>query len=356
MREGKAAEYLGEELENVVLRGKLTLGPWQDGLGWEHTAPEYDDPAATIGSNGSNNHAPEAMGTRYSINFRERNWDRERAATAFFAKSRLMFLGSELDSTIYTYMVAHAVLEVCHVARKIGATATASEAFAWLQYLAARCEMFRSPRTKRIVTCGDRSADLLGAGEKSWQDRFADVGMGRRQWNSEAILSARAEIVREAFAPMKSGARRPLDLLRELGFRTLVPVRVAEWPNGMAVWRNGSRWNGNTQPVCGGREEAGAEDYAPANRGRGASGHRNKGTPTVTETPTGIRYESPVYPSVTLALPPRDQRTLDVEIGGVGYVRDLLSGIPEPGPEVPPPVVPGTPKPPKRRKPWWRFW
>lgn len=354
MRKGKAAEYLGAELASIVTRGRLALEPWADGLGWEHAAPEYDDPAATVGSSRSNNHAPEAMGTRYSVDFRERRWDRDRAASAYFAQSRVMFLGSELDSTIYTYMPAHAVLEVCHVARRIGATVTAAEAMAWLQYLAARCEAFRSERTRRIITCGDRSADLLEAGEKSWQDRFADIGMQRRAWASEPIISARAGLVLEAFAPMRSGGRRPLELLRTLGFRTLVPVRMVEAPNLKAVWRNGSRWNGNTQPVAAGREEGGAEQYAPANRGKGHPGHRKKGTPTVTEFPTGIRYESPVYPSETLALPPVAQRTLDVEIGGPDGVRDLLAPAPPVEPGAPPPAPhPGAPpRPPKKDRGW----
>ncbi|MEO7973690.1 MAG: hypothetical protein ABIU84_08880, partial [Thermoanaerobaculia bacterium] len=208
-------------------------------------------------------------------------------------------------------------------------------------------------RTRRIITCGDRSADLLEAGEKSWQDRFADIGMGRRDWPSEKILSARASLVRAAFEAMRVGGKRPLDLLRELGFRTLVPVRVVEAPDFKGVWRNGSRWNPATQPVCGGTEKAGTESYAPKNRGKGSSGHRSKGAPTVTEFPTGIRYESPIYDSVTLELPPLALRTKDVEIGGPDGVRDLLAAAAPAAPGAPPPPAhPGSPPKPERKS--WR--
>lgn len=360
MREGKAAEYLGTELENIVLHGRLTLEPWPDGLGWEHAAPDYDDTEKSQGTGGSNNWPISAFGSRYALDFRGRGWHREKEAAEFFAKARTAFLGSELDSTIYTYMQAHAVLEVCHVARQIGAPATAGEAMKWLQYLAARCEMFRSERLRRILTCGDRSAALLEPGERSWQDHFADLGMGRRSVPSERILTARADLVREAFAPMRTGGRQPLDLLRELGFRTLVPVRVAEWAGGKAVWRNGSRWNGNTQPVAIAFEHNGGEAYAPSNRGFTGNPkdktHRRNGAPTVTEFPTGLRYESPVYPSATFSLPPKEQRTLDVEIGGVGFVRDLLATAPPPEPGRPTPFPephPGDPpKPPKKDRSW----
>ncbi|MEO8277996.1 MAG: hypothetical protein ABI639_17435, partial [Thermoanaerobaculia bacterium] len=318
MRQGSAAEHLGAELENIVHAGqKITLPLWPDGLGWEFASPSYDDVDAALGTDGSNNHAPEALGCRYSVDFRERRWDRKKESGEFFAKGREMWCGTEIDSAIYTYMPGHTVLEIAHVSRLIGDTEIHAAAMAWLEYLGARNEEFRSPRTGRIITVGDRCAGPgRTPGGRTWQDHFVDLGMGRRAESSEKILLARADLVREAMADIRERRRTPLQKLRELGIKTLVPVRVVEAPGIKAVWRNGERWNRNTQPVCAGVEVAGHEHYAPENRGFTTDEHdpkhRAKGAPTVTETPTSIVYVSPIYAAVTLAIPPREQRTLDV--------------------------------------------
>ncbi len=77
MREGSAAEHLGAELQSIVLSGRrITLHPWDDGLGWEFAAPEYDDTEKSQGTGGSNNWPVEAFGSRYSLDFRERGWTR----------------------------------------------------------------------------------------------------------------------------------------------------------------------------------------------------------------------------------------------------------------------------------------
>lgn len=356
MREGSAAEHLGAELQNIVLSGRrITLPPWPDGLGWEFAAPDYDDTEKSQGTGGSNNWPIEAFGCRYSLDFRERGWSREKEAREFFEKARSLFCGFELDSVIYTYMQAHAVLEVAHASRMDGQTSTHTSAMLWLMNLAARCEEFRSPRTKRVLTMGDRSAAHLGAGERSWYDHFADIGMQRRSIPSEKILTARADIVREAFAPMREGGESPLALLKRLGFRTMTPVREIEWPNGKAIWRNGSRWNGNTQPIAIAIESAGREEYAPDNRGYVPDPdkdrtHRKKGVPTVTEGPTSLDYDSPVYESLAFSIPPRSRRTKDVEIGGPEIVKDFLSDVPWPNPEPEPEPSPSPAPKPRRKK------
>lgn len=362
MREGSAAEHLGAELENIVRSGRrITLPPWPDGLGWEFAAPEYDDTEKSQGTGGSNNWSVEAFGSRYSLDFGERGWDREKEAREFFAKARTMFCGLELDSDRYTYMQAHAVMEVAHVAEMDGMAATREAAMLWLTNLAARCEEARSPRTGRVLAVGDRSAALVAPGERTWFDSFCDIGMKRRSAPMEPILSARAAIVREAFAPMRDGGESPLALLKRLGFRTIVPVRSIEWPGGKARWRNGSKWHGSTQPVAIGIEEGGHEEYAPKNRGYVGNPkdktHRRPGVPTVTEGPTSLSYDSPVYESLAFSIPPRSQRTRDVEIGGPEIVKDFLAGQPstpsDPKPQPLPPT--SVPKPREKKRKWFGF-
>ncbi len=366
MREGSAAECLGAELQNIVLSGRrITLDPWPDGLGWEFAAPEFDDTEKSQGTGGSNNWAVEAFGSRYSLDFRERGWNREKEAREFFAKARTAFCGLELDSDRYTYMQGHAILEVVHAARMDGHIDTANSAMQWLMYLAARYEEFRSSRIHRVLAVGDRSAALSAIGDRSWFDHFVDIGMGRRSVPSEKILTARASIVREACASMRNGEKRPLGLLKELGFRTLVPVREIEWPNAKAIWRNGSKWHPSTQPVCIGIEVAGHEEYAPENRGYTGKGekdktHRRKGVPTVTEHPAALSYDSSVYESLEFSIPPRSQRTKDVEIGGPEGVKDFLANLPHPTNDDPtagehtPPTTGGSqrPKPRRKRRRW----
>jgi hypothetical protein len=357
MREGSAAEHLGAELQSIVLSGRrLTLHPWDDGLGWEFAAPEYDDTEKSQGTGGSNNWAVEAFGSRYSLDFRERGWSREKEAREFFAQARYKFGGLELDSTIYTYMQGHAILEVAHAARMDNQVETFRSAMLWLMNLAARSEEFRSSRTKRVITVGDRSAALLGPGESSWSDAFADIGMGRRPVPRERILTARADLVRDAFATMRSGAETPLALLKRLGFRTITPVREIEWAGGKALWRVGDHWHPSTQPIAIGIESGGHEEYAPKNRGYVGNPkdktHRKKGVPTVTEGPTSLQYDSPVYESLEFSIPPRSQRTKDVEIGGPEIVKDFLANAPWPNndPEPEPTVDPKPPKPRRRKK------
>lgn len=360
MRKGDAAEYLGKELENVVLSGRrITLPPWRDGLGWEFADPQYDDVEKPQGTSGSNNWSVEAFGSRYSLRFSERRWDREKEAREFFAKARTMFGGLELDSDRYSYMQAHAVLEIAYAAGMDGLQDTQREAISWLRYLAARCEEARSPRTGRVLAVGDRSAALSPAGERSWFDSYADIGMRRRTAPNEPILMARADIIREAFEPMFKGYKTHLDLLRELGYRTLVPVRSIEWHGGKARWRNGSLWHPSTQPVAIGIEVGGREEYAPENRGYTGKGeddktHRHKGVPTVTERPTSLAYDSPVYESLEFSIPPRSQRTRDVEIGGPEGVLDFLQPSPIPStPDGPGPSKPDSKpdnKSPKKRR------
>lgn len=356
MREGSAAEHLGAELQSIVLSGRrITLHPWDDGLGWEFAAPDYDDTEKSQGTGGSNNWPIEAFGCRYSLDFRERGWSREKEAREFFEKARYAFGGLELDSTIYAYMQGHAVLEVAHAARMDGQTSTYTSAMLWLMNMAARCEEFRSPRTKRVITVGDRSASLLSPGQRSWYDSFADIGMGRKSVPSEPILMARADLVREAFAPMREGGEHPLDLLKRLGFRTIAPVREIEWPGAKAIWRNGSHWHPSTQPIAIGIESSGREEYAPKDRGYTGKGekdrtHRKKGVPTVTEGPTSLDYDSPVYESLAFSIPPRSRRTKDVEIGGPEIVKDFLSDVPWPNPEPEPEPSPSPAPKPRRKK------
>ena len=361
MREGSAAEHLGAELANIVKSGRrITLPPWPDGLGWEFAAPEYDDTEKSQETAGSNNWAVEAFGSRYSLDFRERGWNREKEAREFFAKAREVFCGLEIDSDRYTYMQAHAIMEVAHAAGMDGMTSTRASAILWLTNLAARCEEARSPRTGRVIAVGDRSAALNPAHERSWFDSFCDVGMQRRAAKNEPILAARADIIREAFAPMREGGESPLELLLRLGFRTAVPVRSIEWPGGKARWRNGSKWHPSTQPVAIGIEVGGHEEYAPKNRGYVGNPkdktHRRQGVPTVTEGPTSLQFDSSVYESLEFSIPPRSQRTRDVEIGGPEIVKDFLGNVPWPTPDPEPSPVPTpTPPKPKPRKKKKRF-
>lgn len=350
MREGRAADLLGKELTDLVLHGRMTLEPWIDGKGWEYEAPEYDDTEASQGTGGSNNWPIEAFGCRYTVNFRDRGWDREKEAREFFQKARQQFGGKELDSIIYGYMQGHAVLQVAHVASRIGAAATEGGAMKWLEYLAARTQLFLSPRNGRVMTCGDRSADSAEPGKWTWFDHFRRLGMGVAMApKHEQILVARAPIVRAAFARLRGGMS-PLDVMRDLGFRTLVPVRVVESDETKTIFRVGSNWHPSTQPVAIAQEQFGRDAWAPRNRGYGSGKNRLHGSPTVTEFPERVEYVSPVYGWQAFNLPLHVNRTVDVEVGGAEIVRDLRAPAP-PQPIPRPPESGNNPNPPK--KPSW---
>lgn len=329
-RRQNAEKFLNAELEACILGQRIP--DWPDGKGPEYAKSDWDSPGNELGGQGSNNWAGIALGCRYSVNFRARRFDAPASAARYFAISRTKFLGSEIDSSIYTWMVAAAVLEIGQRARERGDGANYKNALAWLRYLAARNLLFYDEGAKGVLQAGERSASHPAPHEPNWQDHFLKACMG---WAAppryERVLTRRLPLLREVGEPLRGG-QAPLDLIRELGFRTISPVRVAAWPKGKAVWMPGDAINGNTQAVKAAIWKDGKGlSWAPANRGYFGPKdrrHRKPGRSNIAEVayPTGDRaldYRSSIYGNAVYPIAPAALRTMDVEIGGGSVLRDL---------------------------------
>lgn len=322
--------FLVPELEACILGDKLP--DWPDGGGYEFIKPEWDYAGDELGGGGSNNWPGVALGCRYSTLFHERRFNPEKAVTRYLTISKTKFLGSEVDSSIYTWMVASAVLEIAAKARERGDSENRRLAMDWLRYLAARNLLFYDAGLKRILHVGERSAAHPKPGVETWQDAFLRTVMGWGQPpKNEKVLVKMRPLLLEVGAELRSG-RSPIDLIRELGMRTLIPVRVAAWPTGKAVWMPGDSINGNTQAVKAAVWQDGkGASYAPKNRGYindKDRTHRQKGRSSLLEVhePNGqwsLSYASPVYDSLYLPIGSPEKRTLDLSIGGSDVIVDL---------------------------------
>lgn len=329
-RRQNAEKFLNAELEACILGRRIP--DWPDGKGPEYAKPDWDSPGNELGGQGSNNWAGIALGCRYSVSFRARRFDAQAAAARYFAISRTKFLGSEIDSSIYTWMVAAAVLEIGQRARERGDGANYKSALAWLRYLAARNLLYYDEGTECILQAGERSASHPPPHEMTWQDHYLRAVMG---WGTppryEKVLNRRLPLLYDVGAPLRAG-QSPADLILELGIKTIAPVRVVGWPKGKAVWLPGEAINGNTQAVKAAvwRDGSGVI-WAPANRGYFGPKdrrHRKKGRSSIAEVAyqDGNRvldYQSPIYARQVIPLPPTSARTLDLEIGGEVVLRDL---------------------------------
>lgn len=327
-------DFLTPELEDLILHGGVhTIPPWPDGRGWEYENAEYDYPVQSLGGPGSQNWHFDAMAARALVGFRARGYNPYSTALAYFTKSRMMWMGTELDSIIYAYM---------HGDAAIGCALCPNEsvrhaAVWWLKHWAARCLLFYDAETNRVLTAGERSAGALAPGEKSWQDIFLASVMG---WSKaprhEKVLRYANSLLLAVGKELREGVP-PQELLKTLGFQTLETVRVAEWPHGKGVWIPGQAINGNTQSVRAAVQVGGRTDYAPYRRGWMGPGdrtHRKKGRANLIEMSDSagsrLLYESEVYPNTAIVIANPGERTLDVEIGGPEIVRDFLQLAPPP--------------------------
>jgi len=286
-----------------------------------------------------------ALACRYWLQWSKIGWDPKVYARRYLSRSRQVFLGSEIDSAIYTHMVGHAVLAIALKAKEIRDSETYTMAMDWLRNLAARCLLFYSGRAGRILAAGERSAGDFPPGQLIWQDSYLDAVM---DWSKppkyEKILTALRPLLLEVGAPLREGTTA-LDMLRSLGFRTMSTVRVAEWPNGKAVWFPGEAVNGNTQAVKACVEQGGALTFAPPDRGykgRGDRTHRLPGRSHLIELTdhngSRLLYRSPVYGDTAIVIARPEERLVDVEIGGPEIVRDLRHtepATPPPSPHAP---------------------
>lgn len=349
--------YLNPELEALVFGQPVP--EWGDHKGPEYKDPDWDYPGDELGGGGSNNWAGVALGCRYSSLYHERRFNAEKAATRYLTISKSRFLGSEVDSSIYTWMVGHAVLEIASKARERGDQGNYRLAMDWLRYLAARNLLFYDHGAKRVLHVGERSASHPKPGEDTWQDAFLRTLMGWGQPPKyEKILVKMRPLLLEVGAELRNG-KTALDLIRELGYRTMIPVRVAAWPTGKAVWMPGPSINGNTQAVKAAVFQDGAGiRYAPRNRGYlGPEDrtHRKKGRAELEEQANpdgsvGLVYTSPVYESVTLTIWSPKNRTLDLSIGGHDVLVDLRQAEAS-APPSPPPLAGELPQAPTQPKP-----
>lgn len=357
-------KFLNEELEACIL--DLPLPDHPDGKGHEFKDPRWDHPGDELGGSGSNNWAGVALGCRYSTMFHERRFNAAAAATRYLTISKTKFLGSEVDSSVYTWMVANAVMEIAAKSKQRGDGPNRLLAMNWLRYLAARNYLFWDHKSGRILHVGERSGAHPKPGVDTWQDSFLKTLMGWGQPPKyERALVRMRPLLLEVGEELRSG-RSAMDILRELGYRTMIPVRVAEWESGKAVWLPGKSINGNTQAVKAAvRQDGLGTLWAPRNRGyindRDRT-HRAPGRSEVSEVtdPHGncaLDYTCPVYASIFLPIAARESRTLDISIGGDHVLEDLRVGVPEvpqsPGTTNPPPNVPTAPNRPKRKS-WWR--
>lgn len=345
-------DFLAPELESLILGEKRE--PWPDGKGWEWQDPDWDNVGNELGTGGSNNWAGMALGSRYWLRWSKKGWDPNVYARRYLTRSRQVFMGSEIDSAIYGWMMGDAVLAIAQKADEIHDHETYNLALDWLRNLAARCLLYYSGRAGRILAAGERSAGDFPSERVIWQDVYLDAVM---DWSKppkyEKVLNHLMPLLREVGKPLREGVS-PLELLKQLGFRTMVPVRVAEWAQGKGVWIPGEAVNGNTQAVKACVEQKGVVTFAPPDRGyigRGDRTHRRAGRSTLTEVTDShgsrLLYRSPVYGDTAIVIARPEDRILDVEIGGPEVVRDLRHTQPDappPSPDAPPQPSPAKPQ------------
>lgn len=341
-RQDSFAHLWAEMVE--ALFGRPTVD-WIDGGGPEYLRYEMAGLAAGLSTSGdSDNLRAMACSIRYF-----RTGDGLDDWRAWFKASWKLWMGSEVDSTIYDSGHVCAVLLVAEAASMRADLDLYEEAMDWLEYYLARAAARWSPRARRVLAIGQRSA---GHNAPTFcADDFLRVAKGwdppagwKKDGRDKAFMWACKDLLRAAWAPLADVL--PVAYLLASPRQTKTGLHVFATARGMAIWHDPANIDAATQPVPGAVEIDGEVQYFPPNRADGHDRSRAPGTCTIIRTANSLVYTSAVYGRHELPLPP-GEAIIDVVVG-----RGPSVEIEPPAPTSPP----ADPPPATRKENKWTGW
>lgn len=342
-RRQEAEAHLGAELWAALQRRPLP--DWGDGQPPEYLQTDHQDLVGSLSGSGSGNWSPLAHATQYAELGGSALSIARAKVLEWFRVQRHRFHGMELGR-IYLSLWCAAVIGIRATAERRGDAEMREAANSWLRHLGRlhRALYWRG----RVWIIGMRSAGYPPGFATLWERALWAIGTGSQEPNGwitpdyrDQILNSYRELVRAAWRD-DDGAD-PIALLAADARQYATPIYVYRTEHGMAAWMTHGPSVGSTQAVIACSVSEGRQPlFGPRDYGDKARSRR-QGASTVELVDGVLRYRSPVYEDVDLALPPGEP-TLYCVIGREPGVTNLLSGSPASVPTPTPGPAP-TPQP-----------